>query len=131
VTTNKGVYPVLSVSDLAYVASGTATLETAIMGVPMIITYRISPLSFSIAKRVVKVPYVGLVNLVAGEEVAPELLQENVTPQTIAENSMEILNDIDLKTTIKDKLEKVRISLGEPGASVRTAGIAFEMMKDH
>ena len=131
VTTSRGVYPVLSVSDLAYVASGTATLETAIMGVPMIITYRISPLSFRIAKRVVKVPYVGLVNLVAGEEAVPELLQEDVTPETIAEKSLEILNDIDKKTAIKDKLEKVRISLGDPGASARTAEIAFGMMKDH
>jgi lipid-A-disaccharide synthase len=131
ITTGKGVYPVLKVSDLALVASGTATLETAIMGVPMVITYRISPLSFSIAKRVVKVPYVGLVNLVAGEEVAPELLQEDVTPQIIAEKSLEILNDNDRKTVIKQKLEGVRKSLGEPGASARTAKIAFEMMNRH
>ncbi len=129
VTTGKGVYPVLRVSELALVASGTATLETAIMGVPMIITYRTSPLSFSIAKRVVKVPYVGLVNLVAGEEVAPELLQENVTPQIIADKALEILDDIDRKTAIREKLEKVRISLGERGASERTAGIAFEMVR--
>ena len=129
ITASKGVYPVLCVSDMAFVASGTATLETAIMGVPMIITYRISPLSFRIAKRVVKVPYVGLVNLVAGEEVAPELLQENVTPQVLAEKALEILNDIDRKTAVRKKLESVKNSLGEPGASVRTAGIAFEMIK--
>lgn len=129
VTTSKGVYPALSVSDIAFVASGTATLETAIMGVPMIITYRISPLSYNIAKRVVKVPYVGLVNLVAGEEVAPELLQENVKPQIIAEKAQEILDDADRKAAIKEKLADVRKSLGEPGASARTAGIAFEMLK--
>ena len=129
ITTGKGVYPVLKVSDLAFVASGTATLETAIMGVPMIITYRTSPITFSIAKRVVKVPYVGLVNLVAGEEVAPELLQKEVAPQIIADRALEILDDIDKKTAIREKLEKVRISLGEPGASVRTAAIAFQMMK--
>lgn len=129
ITTSKGVYPVLKVSDLAFVASGTATLETAIMGVPMIITYRISPLSFSIAKRVAKVPYAGLVNLVAGEEIAPELLQENVTPQIIADKSLEILDDIDRKTAIKDKLAVVKNSLGEPGASARTAKIAFKMLK--
>ena len=129
ITTSKGVYPVLSVSDIAFVASGTATLETAIMGVPMIITYRISPLSFGIAKRVVKVPYVGLVNLVAGEEVAPELLQKDVAPRIIADKALEILNDNERKMDIKQKLEDVRNSLGEPGASARTAGIAFEMMK--
>jgi len=131
VRTGKGVYPALKVSDFAFVASGTATLETAIMEVPMIITYRISPLSFSIAKRVVKVPYVGLINLVAGEEVAPELLQEDVTPQIIADKSMEILDDIERASAIREKLKRVRESLGEPGASARTAGIAFEMMKNY
>ncbi len=131
ITTGKGVYNCLAVSDLAYVASGTATLETAIMGVPMIITYRISPLSFAIAKRVVKVPYAGLVNLVAGEEVAPELLQEEVAPDKMAEKGLEILENEDKKAAIKEKLAGVRLSLGEPGASARTAEIAFDMMKGY
>ncbi|MBN2418043.1 MAG: lipid-A-disaccharide synthase [Deltaproteobacteria bacterium] len=129
ITTRKGVYPVLSVSEMAFVASGTATLETAIMGVPMIIVYRTSPLSFSIAKRVVKVPHIGLVNLVAGEEVAPELLQNDVKPQIIADRAFEILFDPDKKAAIKQKLERVRNTLGEPGASVKTAQIALDMMK--
>jgi len=129
ITTGKGVYRALKVSDLALVASGTATLETAIMGVPMIITYRISPLSYSIAKRVVRVPYVGLVNLVAGEEVAPELLQENVRPDIIAEKAFAILCDDNKKREIRDKLARVTESLGGPGASKRTAQLAFELMK--
>lgn len=131
ITTGNGVYPSLMVSDIAFVASGTATLETAIMGVPMIITYRISRLSFSIAKRVVKVPYIGLANLLAGEEVAPELLQENVAPQIIADRALEILLDDEKKSLIKEKLTGIRNSLGEPGASARTAEIALEMMKQH
>lgn len=129
ITTGKGVYSALKVSDLAFVASGTATLETAIMEVPMIITYRISPISFSIAKQVVKVPYIGLANLLAGEEVAPELLQENVAPQIIADRALEILTDDERKSRIKEKLAGIRSSLGGPGASARTAKIAFEMMK--
>ena len=68
-------------------------------------------------------------SLVAGEEVAPELLQKEVAPQIIADRALEILDDIDKKTLIREKLEKVRISLGEPGASARTAAIAFQMMK--
>ena len=131
ITTGNGVYNCLAVSDLAYVASGTATLETAIMGVPMIITYRISPLSFAIAKRVVKVPHVGLVNLVAGEEVAPELLQEDVVPEKMAEKALEILENEKNKKIIKEKLAGVKASLGEPGASARTAKIAFDMMKGY
>ncbi len=129
ITTGRGVYHALKVCDLAFVASGTATLETAIMGVPMIITYRISPLSFRIARRVVKVPHIGLVNLVAGEEVAPELLQEDVTPEIMAEKAMEILGDNTRKGEIQAKLAGVARSLGAPGASMRTAKIAFEMMK--
>lgn len=129
VITGKGVYRALNVSDLAIVASGTATLETAIMGVPMIITYRMSPISYAIAKRVVKVPYAGLVNLVAGEEVAPELLQEDVRPDIIAEKAIGILCDENRKKEIKDKLARVTESLGGPGASKRTAQLAFEMMK--
>jgi lipid-A-disaccharide synthase len=129
ITTGKGVYRTLTVSDLALVASGTATLETAIMGVPMIITYRMSPLSFRIAKRVVKVPYVGLVNLVAGEEVAPELIQENVRPDIIAEKALAILCDEVKKKEIKEKLAKITESLGGPGASKRTAQLAIELMK--
>ena len=129
ITTGRGIYHALKVCDLAFVASGTATLETAIMGVPMIITYRISPLSFSIARRVVKVPHVGLVNLVAGEEIAPELLQKDVTPEIMAEKAMEILGDNTRKGEIKEKLAGVAKSLGAPGASMRTAKIAFEMMK--
>ena len=129
ITTGRGIYHALKVCDLAFVASGTATLETAIMGVPMIITYRISPLSFNIARRVVKVPYVGLVNLVAGEEVAPELLQEDVNPEKIAEKALEIIFDNNKKGEIKEKLSYVTDSLGAPGASERTAGIALKLMK--
>lgn len=129
IPTDKGVYSALMVCDLALVASGTATLETAIMGVPMIITYRMSPLSFNIGKRVVKVPYVGLVNLIAGEEVAPELLQDDVSPQVIADRALEILDNRERINEIKEKLAKVKRSLGSPGASTRTARIAFEMMK--
>jgi lipid-A-disaccharide synthase len=129
ITTGKGVYRALKVSDLAIVASGTVTLETAIMGVPMIITYRMSPLSYSIAKRVVSVPYAGLVNLVAGEEVATELLQENVRPDIIAEKALAILCDDVKKREVKEKLARVTESLGGTGASRRTAQLAFGLMK--
>ena len=131
IKTRKGVYNALSTCDLAFVASGTATLETAIMGVPMIITYRISPLSFRVAKWVVNVQHVGLVNLVAGEEVAPELLQEEVNPENMAARAIEIIGDKNKISYIKEKLADVKKSLGSPGASARTARLAIDMMKGY
>jgi lipid-A-disaccharide synthase len=124
----KDVYRALAVCDMAMVASGTATLETAIMGVPMIIAYCVSPLSFWIGKMVVKVPYVGLVNLVAGKEVVPELIQDEVTPQGLADKAISILEDEKTKTAMIKDLQMVRERLGSPGASLRTARIALDMM---
>jgi len=128
IITPKDVYRALAVCDTAMVASGTATLETAIMGVPMIIAYRVSPLSFWIGKMVVKVPYVGLVNLVAGKEVVPELIQDEVTPQGLADKAISILEDEKTKTAMIKDLKMVRERLGSPGASLRTARIALDMM---
>jgi len=128
ITSTKDVYRVLRVCDLAMVASGTATLETAIMGVPMVIAYRVSPLSFWIAKMVVKVPYVGLVNLVAGEEVVPELIQDEVTPRGLADKALAILEDENKKADMINNLRMIKERLGGPGASLRTARIALQMM---
>lgn len=128
ITSTKDVYRVLRVCDLAMVASGTATLETAIMGVPMVIAYRVSPLSFWIAKMVVKVPYVGLVNLVAGEEVVPELIQGEVTPRGLADKALAILEDENKKADMINNLRMIKERLGGPGASLRTARIALQMM---
>jgi lipid-A-disaccharide synthase len=122
------IYNILRVCNLALVASGTATLETAIMGVPMVIAYRVSPLSFRIAKMVIKLPYVSLVNLIAGEEIVPELLQDDVTAQSLAGRASSFLeNEVLRRETIK-KLNRLRDSLGGPGASERTAEIALGMM---
>jgi lipid-A-disaccharide synthase len=118
----------VSICHLALVASGTATLETAIMGVPMVILYQVSPVTFWIGKRVVKVPYIGLVNLVAGERVVPELIQNEVTPSRLAREALEILGDSEKKESMIRKLKMVRARLGTGSASERTARIALEMM---
>lgn len=114
--------------DLAVVASGTATLETAIMEIPMIIVYRVSLLSSWIGKMVIKVPYIGLVNLVAGEEVVPEFLQKDVTPSKLANEMLSLLQDGQRKTDMVGGLKMVKEKLGGPGASERTARIALEMI---
>ena len=123
------IYTVLAACDLALVASGTATLETAIMGIPMIIIYRLSPLSYWIGKRVVKVPFIGLVNLVAGEKVVPELIQAEVTPQRLAQEADAILGDGRKKENMIKNLGRVKTRLGQGGASEKTAKIAVEMME--
>ena len=125
---DKDMYSALSICDLALVASGTATLETAIMGVPMVIAYKISPMSFWIGKKIIKVRHIGLVNLVAGEEVAPEVIQNEVSAQGLADKALKILENEDLKADMVKKLNMVKERLGGPGAAKRTAQIAMEMM---
>ncbi|MDB4444055.1 lipid-A-disaccharide synthase [bacterium] len=123
------IYKTMATCDLAMVTSGTATLETAIMGIPMVVVYRASPLTFWIAKKVVKVPFICIVNLVAGEEVVPELMQDEVTPQRLAQEAMTILEDGRKNENMIKKLKMVVERLGSGGASARTAGMALEMME--
>jgi lipid-A-disaccharide synthase len=127
----KDIYSALSVCDIALVASGTATLETALMGVPMVVAYRMSPLSFAIGKRVAKVSHVSLVNLIAGEEIVPEVLQDAVTPEGLADRASMIIENEDYRKEMIMKLRKVRESLGEKGASDRTARIAMKMINNN
>ena len=114
--------------DLALVTSGTATLETAIMEIPMVIVYRVSLLSYWIGKMVVKVPYIGLVNLVAENKVVPEFVQKEVTPAKLANEMLSILESPQRKIEMARDLKMVKKRLGEPGASERTARIALDMM---
>jgi lipid-A-disaccharide synthase len=121
-------YETLTACDLALVASGTATVETAIMGVPMVLVYRASPITSWVAKRVIKVPFIGLVNLVAGERVIPELIQNDVTPDRLAHEALEILEGGQKRENMIEKLSIVKERLGRGGASERTARIAMEML---
>jgi lipid-A-disaccharide synthase len=121
------IYRVLSACDFALVKSGTATLETAIMGVPMVIVYHISPISYWAARMAVKVPFVGLVNLVAGEKVVPELIQNDMTPENLVRETVGILESRDRRENMVKKLREVRERLRQ-GASEKTAQIALEMM---
>jgi len=124
-----GLYDVLRVCDVVLVASGTATLETAIMGVPMVIVYKVSSLSYRVGKMIIKVPYIGLVNLIAGEEIVPELIQDEVIPDRLAHEALRILEDTGLRQGIIKKLQRIREGLGKGGASEKTAQIALDMMK--
>ena len=121
-------YKALSACDLVFVASGTATMEVGMMLKPMIIVYRVSPLSYWVAKRVVKIPYIGLVNLVAGEEVVPELIQEDVTAERLVQEARVFLQDNAKRNEVIKKLQDVRRKFGQAGASEKTARIALDMI---
>ncbi len=115
-------YNVLSVSDFAIVASGTATLETAIIGTPFVITYKVSLVNYIAYKIVAKIKMLGLVNVIAGRIIVPELLQYDATPEKIARASLEILRDGQKRSAMISELAEVKSSLGTTGASHRAAG---------
>ena len=122
------VYDVLRASDAAMVTSGTATLETGLMAIPMVIVYRASRLTYWIGRLLVSVKNFGLVNIVAGRTVVPELLQDEATPERIAEEIGAILADPEKHRRITEELVRVRKVLGEGGASRRAAAVVLELL---
>jgi len=111
----------MAVSDLVLVASGTATLQAAVVGTPMVLFYRTTAWEFWIASFFLRVKWIGLVNLVAGRSIVPELLQDEATGQRLYEEAVRILEDRSTYDEMKRDLAKVRAALGEPGASTRAA----------
>ncbi len=107
--------------DFAICKSGTSTLEYALLGVPMIIIYRASFLTAFIARKLLRIPFIGLVNIVAGGEVSPELLQEQATGSEIARHVLHIMDDPKAMAAMKEKMAEVREKIGGPGASSRAA----------
>ena len=123
------IYNALGISELALVASGTATLEAALIGCPMIILYRVSRLSYGVGRMLIKVKHIGLVNLMAGREVVPELLQGEARAERITREVERFLDNQELKNQVKSDLGLIRASLGNPGAAERAAQIALEMLE--
>lgn len=114
-------YNVLGASDFAIVASGTATLETAIIGVPFIIVYKASLLTFILYRLVRTLPFLGLVNVIAGKGIVPELIQFDAAPANIARAALDILSDDKKRGAMLEELKRVKLSLGTSGASLRAA----------
>ena len=121
-------YGAVMAADVVIVASGTATLETAILEKPMVIVYKVSPVSYWVGKAMVKVDWIGLANIVAGKKVVPELLQQEATGERIAEEALRILNDEAYRREMVVALAEVRRKLGAPGAAERVARMALEMI---
>ena len=122
-----GVEKVFERCDAIVAASGSVTLQAAIYGIPMVIIYKVSPVSAWLGKALIRVPNVGLVNLVAGRELVPELLQENATGVNIAQAIQNMLQDEEEFNHLKHQLLALRDMLGG-GASERVADLALEML---
>ena len=121
-------FSVLRAADAALCKSGTTTLEAAVAGCPLVVAYKTSPWTYAIARRVVKIPHIGLVNVVAGREVAQEFVQDAVVPERIAEVLVALLNPREpRRAAMLDALAEVRSRLGTPGAAERVAAIASEL----
>lgn len=121
-------YNLMAACDIAMAASGTVTLELAILGIPMVVSYRLSKLSWFLAQRLVKLDFASLVNLVAGREVVPELLQDKANGRSIAAMTGRLLSDANYNRTMRRELSEVCARLGGAGASERTAAIALDML---
>ena len=126
--TTDNVSHIFKIADFAMAASGTVTLEAAIAGLPMVVLYKMSAMSYFFAKRLVKLEFACLVNLIAGKEVVPELLQDEANPKNISSTIKGLLLDENLMDDMREGLIKVKRALGGPGASDRVAEIALEMM---
>lgn len=121
-------HAVLGASRLALVASGTATVEAALLAVPMVVVYRVSRLTYGLGRPLVSVPHFAMVNLVAGRAVVPELMQSDFTPERVAATAIGLLDDPDRYERTRRDLEEVRRRLGQPGASARAAALVAEAM---
>jgi lipid-A-disaccharide synthase len=124
----KDRYAAMAACDATMAASGTLTMELAILGVPMVVCYRLAAVSYLLAKPFIKVEYASLVNLVAGSEVVPELLQSRATPQHIHREIVPLLQNGRARENMRRELARVCTMLGGPGAASRTADIAMEML---
>ncbi|KAA3619676.1 MAG: lipid-A-disaccharide synthase [Calditrichaeota bacterium] len=120
-------YSIMKFSTACVVASGTATLETGCFATPMAIVYRVSPLTYAIGKRLIQLKNIGLVNIVAGEEVVPEFVQREFKPQIVANYIKNLLSDAQSRQEISEILSTVRAKLGDVGASGKVANLIAEL----
>lgn len=119
-------YNVLACADAAVVTSGTATVETALLGCPMVIVYRMASLSYWLARRLVNVEWIGMPNIILKRAMFPELIQDEATPHNIAAAVRSLR---EREPEMKAALEELKTALGQPGAAGRAADLALEMVR--
>jgi lipid-A-disaccharide synthase len=120
---------VLSVSDVVVTASGTATVQTAVHGKPMVVLYRLSPLTYTLGKPLAKVEMYAMVNLIAGRRIVAELIQDACTPVAVADEAVSLLTDVAKREAMIRELAAVRAALGGPGASARAADAVLDLVR--
>ena len=124
-------YNLMAAADLALVASGTATLECALLECPMVVVYRVARLTYAVGRLLVRgVRHIAMPNIIAGREIVPELLQDDATGPAVAARAEAILGDASRRAAIVDDLRAVRSQLGRGGAAERAADIATEMLEE-
>ena len=121
-------YNALAAADCAIVASGTATVEAALLNTPMVVVYRVAPVTASILRHMVRTPFIGMVNLIGGKLVCPELIQDDFTPAAVEKEGRRILESTDARDEMKAGLAEVRGKLGPGGAIERAADIFARML---
>lgn len=121
-------YDAVAASDLILAASGTVTLEAAILGTPMIVTYKVSPVTYFLGRCLIRVPFAALVNLVAGRQVVTEIIQQDVTAERLSQEVLSLLRDDSGKENMIKDLKEVRNALGKSGAAERAADLAMELI---
>lgn len=121
-------YDALASADCSIVASGTATVEAALLGAPMVVVYRLAPLTAHILRRLVRTPHIAMANLVVGKRAVPELIQDDFTAENVEREVRRLLDSEDARLEMKASLAEVRARLGPPGAIERAADIFVSMM---
>lgn len=121
-------YDALGAADLSIVSSGTATVEAALMDAPMIVVYRLAPLTAGIARLLVRTPMFAMVNLIAGKRVVPELVQKDFTAESLSKEALRLLDSPDARAEMRQGLAIIREKLGPPGAIERAADLIAAML---
>jgi lipid-A-disaccharide synthase len=121
-------YNALASADAAIVSSGTATIEAALLDVPMVVVYRVTPLTAALAKPLVRTPFFSMVNLIAGKRAVRELIQSDFTPDRVAAEILRLLNDQSAREALRRDLAEVRQRLGPPGAVDRAADAILQLL---
>ncbi|MGR8980612.1 MAG: lipid-A-disaccharide synthase [Gammaproteobacteria bacterium] len=123
-------YDVIQCCDAIMTTSGTATLEIALLTIPMVICYKLAPLTYWLGRLLVKTPFIGLPNIIAGKGIVKELIQHEAGAEKLADEILLILTDQHYSQTIRENLENVKAQLGQGGGSRNMAGLALEMLTE-